>query len=184
MLKLMIFLSSFSFANIYQTQVKDLAGDWVPMSKYKGKVVLAVNTASKCGYTPQLKDLEGLYQKYKNDNFVVLGFPSNDFNQESLKGEKIKSFCKLNYGVTFPLFEASSVTGENMNAFYKQLFKSLEGQKIGWNFEKILVDANGNVVKKYKSGVDPLGGALEDKIKELTQKKEEKKKEEVKVSAI
>jgi glutathione peroxidase len=174
MLKILLFLTTLSFANVYQTQVKDLSGNWVSMSEYKGKVILAVNTASKCGYTPQLKDLESLYQKYKSKNFVVLGFPSDDFNQEDLDGEKIKSFCKLNYGVTFPLFEKTHVTGDKMNPFYKKLFDSLEGQKIGWNFEKILVDSEGKVVKKYKSSESPLGGELEKTIKNLLVAKSDK----------
>lgn len=173
MLKLLFFLTSLSYGSIYQTQIKDLGGEWVPLSKYKGKVILAVNTASKCGYTPQLKDLESLYQKYKSKDFVVLGFPSDDFNQEDLDGEKIKSFCKLNYGVTFPLFEKSHVTGKKMNPFYKKLFKSLEGQKVGWNFEKILIDSKGKVVKKYKSAESPLDGKLEAKIKTLLNQSDE-----------
>jgi len=174
MFKFIFLLMSFCYGSVYQTQIKDLGGDWVPMSKYKGKTVLAVNTASKCGYTPQLKDLESLYQKFKSKDFVVLGFPSDDFNQEDLEGEKIKSFCKLNYGVTFPLFEKTHVTGKKMNPFYKKLFKSLEGQSVGWNFEKILIDSKGRVVKKYKSAESPLGGELEAKIKSLVKKKKKK----------
>lgn len=172
MLKL-IFLTVFSFAGLYQTQMKDLSNNWVSLSKYKGKTILAVNTASKCGYTPQLKGLESLYQKYKSQGLVVLGFPSNDFNQEDLKGEKIKSFCKLNYGVTFPLFKESHVTGDSMNPFYKKLFKSLKGQKVSWNFEKILIDPEGRVVKKFKSSEEPLKGELEASIKKLLGQKNE-----------
>ena len=173
MFKVILLLMSFSYASVYQTQVKDLSGDWVSMSKYKGKTILVVNTASKCGYTPQLKGLESLYQKYKSNDFVVLGFPSDDFNQEDLEGEKIKSFCKLNYGVTFPIFGKTHVKGEGMNAFYKKLFKSLEGQSVGWNFEKILIDSRGKVVKKYKSAEAPLGGELEEQIKSLVKKSDE-----------
>jgi len=177
MFKIFFLFYSFAFGGVYQTQLKDLAGEWMSMKAYKGKVILAVNTASKCGYTPQLKDLEALYQKYKDKNFVVLGFPSDDFNQEDLEGEKIKSFCKLNYGVTFPLFSKSSVTGASMNAFYKEVFKSLKGQKVNWNFEKILLDKTGNVVKKYKSSEKPIGGDLEDQIKVLLQNNVKKKSE-------
>jgi len=173
MIKLLFILTTFSFSSVYQTQMKDLSNEWVSMSKYKGKVVLAVNTASKCGYTPQLKGLESLYQKYKDKGFVVLGFPSDDFNQEDLNGDKIKSFCKLNYGVTFPLFKKSHVKGKSINPFYKKIFISLVGQSVGWNFEKILVDSKGAVVKKYKSNEKPLDGDLESKIKSLLSEKSE-----------
>ena len=143
-----LFFSNLSYGNVFSTEAKDLAGDPVKLSKFKGKSILFVNTASKCGYTPQFKGLETLYKKYKSKGLVVLGFPSDDFNQEDLSNDKIKNFCKINYGVTFPMFSKSSVTGDNMNAVYKELFKELKGQKINWNFGKVLVDGKGKVLKK------------------------------------
>jgi len=163
-LTLTFFFSSLSFASVLNAEAKDLAGDTVKLSKFKGKAVLFVNTASKCGHTPQFKGLEALYKKYKTKGLVVLGFPSDDFNQEDLSNDKIKKFCKLNYGVTFPMFSKSSVTGDNMNEAYKEIFKELKGEKINWNFEKVLVDKKGKVFKKYSSSKAPLKSDLEEDI--------------------
>ncbi len=165
------FFSNLSYAGVLDTEAKSLAGDSVKLSKFRGKTVLFVNTASKCGYTPQFKGLEALYKKYKSKGFVVLGFPSDDFNQEDLSDEKIKNFCKINYGVSFPMFSKSSVTGDNINEAYKEIFKELKGEKINWNFEKILVNKKGKVFKKYSSSEKPLDGDLEkDVVKNLKQK--------------
>ena len=150
--------------SFYELSAVDLGNKKIEMSQYKGKLLLFVNTASSCGYTPQLSDLEKLYQKYKSKGLVVLGFPSNDFKQEGLSGSEIKNFCKLNYGVTFPLFKKTSVTGESKNSVYKHLLKDLNDQRIGWNFEKILVSTEGKALKKFKSAEVPLGGELEKLI--------------------
>lgn len=164
-LNLVLFMSLAAIdKSFYKLSAVDLANKKVEMSEFKGKVLLFVNTASSCGYTPQLSDLEKLYQKYKSKGLVVLGFPSNDFKQEGLSGSEIKSFCKLNYGVTFPLFKKSSVTGDKKNDVYTHLLKSLNDQRIGWNFEKILVSTEGKVLKKFKSAEAPLGGELEKLI--------------------
>ena len=176
-LNFILFLSFATIKNssFYDLTVKDLGNKKVEMSKFKGKLLLVVNTASSCGYTPQLSDLEKLYQKYKSQGLVVLGFPSNDFKQEGLSGNEIKKFCKLNYGVSFPLFKKTNVTGDKKSPVYSKLLKELDDQRVGWNFEKILVSSEGRALKKFKSAEPPLGGDLEKLIvKNL--KTEDKKK--------
>lgn len=121
---------------------------------FKGKLVLAVNTASNCGYTPQFKGLEALYQKYKDNGLVIIGFPSNDFNQEFDNAEKTANVCYLNYGVTFPMMQKSSVKGDSANAFFKQLIAA-SGQEPQWNFHKYLISQDGNNVTTFASNVTP-----------------------------
>lgn len=126
---------------------------------YQGKVILAVNTASQCGFTPQFKGLEALYQKYRDQGLVILGFPSNDFWQEHSDAEKTAEVCYLNYGVTFPMFTKSSVKGSEANAFFRNLSQQ-SGQSPKWNFFKYLIDAQGHVVKVYASTTSPDDPAL------------------------
>lgn len=133
---------------------------------YQGKVILAVNTASQCGFTPQFKDLEALYQKYKDRGLVVLGFPSNDFWQEHSDPEQTAKVCYLNYGVTFPMFTASKVKGDEANPFFKQLAEQ-SGTTPKWNFFKYLIDANGKVVAAYSSVTTPEDAELGQKIEGL-----------------
>ncbi|OQW75209.1 MAG: glutathione peroxidase [Proteobacteria bacterium ST_bin11] len=121
---------------------------------FQGKVILAVNTASNCGYTPQFKGLEALYQKYKDKGLVVLGFPSNDFNQEFAEAEKTANVCYLNFGVTFPMLEKSQVKGKTANGFFLNLIKAT-GQAPGWNFHKYLIDRSGASVAAFSSEVTP-----------------------------
>lgn len=143
----------------YEYSAVSIDGEPIEMSRYKGKVVLAVNTASKCGFTPQYKGLEALYQKYESEGFVVLGFPCDQFgHQEPGESDEIKGFCELNYGVTFPLFEKIDVKGENAHPIFKFLVsekKSLIGKEIKWNFTKFLIDREGNVVKRYAPTTEP-----------------------------
>ena len=134
---------------------------------YQGKVILAVNTASQCGFTPQFKGLEELYKKYKDRNFVVLGFPSNDFHQEFSDEKKTSEVCHLNYGVTFPVFKPSPVTGDNANGFFHKLTE-LSGTGPKWNFYKYLIDSKGQVVAAYPSTTTPEDERLIQKIEELT----------------
>jgi glutathione peroxidase len=136
-------------------------------TQYGGKVILAVNTASACGYTPQLSDLEKLYQKYKDKGLAVLGFPSADFNQEPKAGEDIVTFCNLKYGVTFPLFKKSAVTGDKANPFYQALISASQGQQPKWNFYKYLINADQKVVGFFPSQAPVLGGEIETKISAL-----------------
>lgn len=131
---------------------------------FQGKVILAVNTASNCGYTPQFKGLEALYQKYKDKGLVIVGFPSNDFNQEFAEAEKTANVCYINYGVTFPMLEKTQVKGAAANDFFKKLIQST-GEAPAWNFHKYLIDRNGTSVSAFSSDVTPE--ALDAKISAL-----------------
>ena len=145
--------------NFYDFSAKNIDGKEVKMEEYKGKAVLVVNTASKCGLTPQFKELEELYQENKDNGLEILGFPCNQFaNQDSGSNEEIHNFCQLNYGVTFTMFEKIDVNGENAHPLYKHLKKEAKGilsKEIKWNFTKFLIDADGNVVKRYAPTVKP-----------------------------
>lgn len=155
--------------NIYDFTVKDNMGEEVSLSEYKGKVLLVVNTASKCGFTPQYEELQKLYDKYKDKDFVVLAFPCNQFGgQEPGNDQEIKSFCSLNYGVNFPVFSKINVNGKEAHPLYVYLKKEkggVIGSSIKWNFTKFLIDAEGNVVERYAPTTKPF--ELEVKIQEL-----------------
>ena len=146
--------------NIYDFNVKTIDGQEISMSKYKGKVLLIVNVASKCGFTSQYEGLEKLFEKYKNEDFMILGFPSNQFaNQEPESNEKIKEFCSLTYDVKFDMFAKIDVNGKNESPLYtflKNEQKGILGTKdIKWNFTKFLVDKDGNIVNRYGSSTTP-----------------------------
>ena len=134
--------------SFYDFQVKDIEGKEADLKKYKGKKILVVNVASECGYTPQYKELQWLYQNYKDSNFVILGFPCNDFNGQEPKGEKqIKSFCQKNYGVTFPLFAKIKIKGDDCEPLYKWLQKKeengVQSNDVKWNFNKFMISEEG-----------------------------------------
>lgn len=131
--------------------------------EYKGKSVLFVNTASYCGFTKQFSGLEELYSKYKDDGFVVLGFPSHDFNQEDKEESKTAELCELTYGVKFPMFEAIAVRGEDADPLYRMLAKK-SGTTPKWNFYKYLMDKNGNIVNSYTSMTKPTDSDLIEDI--------------------
>ncbi len=147
---------------------------------YGGKVLLVVNVASKCGYTPQYEGLEKLYKEYKSQGLVVLGFPSGDFmDQELDKDEDIAKFCKLNYGVSFPMYTKSAVSGGDVNPLFKTLI-ARTGEKPSWNFNKYLVDRNGKVIEHFDTRVDPQSPKLKQAIEAaLAQKSPEVKSEPV-----
>ena len=147
-------------ASIYDFTVKDIHGKPVKLDRYRGKVMLIVNTASECGFTPQYKGLEAMYEKLHDKGLEVLGFPCNQFGAQEPGSEKeIESFCEVNYGVTFPMFAKVDVNGDNAAPLYRYLKKEKPGllgsEAIKWNFTKFLVDREGNVVKRYASTTKP-----------------------------
>lgn len=145
--------------SIYDLSAKDMSGKEVKFSKFEGKVLLIVNVASKCGYTPQYEGLQSLYEKYKDEGFEILAFPCNDFGgQEPGSNEEIKEFCTLNYGVSFPLFDKIKVLGKEKHPLYQRLTTNptTEQGDIKWNFEKFLISKNGEIIKRFRSGVEPL----------------------------
>jgi len=157
-------------ASVYDFSVKDIHGKEQKLDRYKDKVMLIVNVASKCGYTPQYKGLEQLYEKLHSRGLEVLGFPCNQFGAQEPGTEKeIESFCELNYGVSFPLFAKIEVNGDGADPLYKYLKKAKPGllgtEAIKWNFTKFLVDRKGNVVERYGSNVEPQ--AMADDIQKL-----------------
>ncbi len=159
-------------ANLYSFQVKTPNNENMSLEKYKGQVVLVVNVASKCGFTPQYVGLEKLYEKYKNQGFTILGFPSNQFGaQEPGTDQEIQSFCQLNYGVTFPVLAKIDVNGGNAAPLYEWLKTSAPGllgtEMIKWNFTKFLVGKSGTVIKRYAPNTEPkeIAADIESAIK-------------------
>lgn len=145
--------------NFYDLYAKKMNGQEVKMDEYKGKVILVVNTASKCGFTPQLTGLEELYKEYKDKGFEILGFPCNQFaKQDPGTNKEISEFCLINYGVSFTMFEKIDVNGENEHPIYKYLKNEAKGilnKEIKWNFTKFLLDSNGNVINRYAPITSP-----------------------------
>jgi glutathione peroxidase len=158
--------------SVHDAVVKEIGGKEKALSQYRGKVLLIVNTASKCGFTPQFKDLEALYQEYKDKDFEILGFPSNQFqNQEPLEGEQLSEFCELNYGVTFKMFDKIDVKGESADPLFQYLSnKDLNGQVNStpkWNFHKYLVNKEGKVVDYFYTFTNPNSGKVRKAIDKL-----------------
>jgi glutathione peroxidase len=158
---------------LYSFSMKTIDGKDKPLSEYKGKVLLIVNVASKCGNTPQYKGLESIYEKYKDRGFMILGFPANNFlRQEPGTNEDIKKFCTLNYGVTFDMFSKISVKGSDQDSLYQYLTKeSPVPGVVTWNFQKYLVDRKGNVIEKFAPGTGPEEKEVIDKIEQLLSEK-------------
>ena len=155
---------------VYDFTATLLNNEEVSLKQYAGKVLLVVNTASKCGFTPQYEQLQTLYERYKNEGFVVLGFPCNQFmGQEPGDRMEIDHFCKLNYGVTFPVFAKVHVKGEEAHPFFRYLTEQAPGvlgsKAIKWNFTKFLVDRKGQVVKRFSPQTKPFD--LEEDIRAL-----------------
>jgi glutathione peroxidase len=155
--------------SIYQFSANTISGENKSLGQYTGKVLLIVNTASKCGFTKQYEGLEKLYEKYKAQGFEILAFPCNQFgNQEPGTSDEIKEFCSLNYGVSFPIFEKIEVNGDNAHPLYKFLTKEKGGlinDAIKWNFTKFLIDKNGIVVGRFAPQTSPE--SLEKDIEQL-----------------
>lgn len=161
--------------SIHNFKVEDLSGKEVSLDIYKGKVLLIVNTASECGFTPQYQELEELYQLYKNKGFAVLAFPSNDFGgQEPLNGKEIQNFCTVKYHTTFPVFNKIHVKGKEAAPLYNFLSNKSENGNVDispkWNFQKYLIDKNGQVIDYYLSTTSPTSGKVKKAIEELLSK--------------
>ena len=153
--------------NLFQFQAPDIDGENLSLRQFDGQVVLIVNTASKCGYTYQYENLEKVYRQFKDRGFVVLGFPSDDFWQEYNSNEEIKEFCE-GYQISFPLFAEGPVRGSDKHEIFRFLTEQsgMDGE-IRWNFEKFLIDRDGNLVRRYRSGQDPDEDPLLSQIETL-----------------
>ena len=156
---------------IYQFTVEDINGNPFALADLKGKKVMIVNTASKCGLTPQYKELEALYERYKDKDFVIIGFPANNFlGQEPGSNEQIASFCSINYGVTFPMMSKISVKGKNMHPLYQFLTQKskngVEDSKVKWNFQKYLIGRDG----KLEKVIDPKTLPSSDEVTQWIEK--------------
>jgi glutathione peroxidase len=170
---LILLLVAFSLSaqkSFYDFTVKDIDGNDFSFAQLKGKKVLVVNTASKCGYTGQYEDLEKLYNEFKNSGFVIVGFPANNFmNQEPGTNAEIAEFCQKNYGVSFPMMSKISVKGKDMSPLYKWLTSKDENgvmnSSVKWNFQKYLIDENGKLVDVAYSKVNPYSSEITDWIK-------------------
>jgi glutathione peroxidase len=154
-------LSQAQNKTLYDFTVKTIDGKEYSLSELKGRKVMVVNVASKCGLTPQYKQLQSLYEKYEGTGFVIVGFPANNFGQqEPGTNEEIKTFCTLNYGVTFPMMEKISVKGDDMAPLYEWLTQKSgngkEDSEVTWNFQKFLIDENGNWVKSIPPKTEPV----------------------------
>ncbi len=169
MIGLILFTSvtfaGFSQKSFYDFTVKDISGEEFDLSEFKGKKVMVVNTASKCGLTPQYEDLEKLYNEYKSDNFVIIGFPANNFmNQEPGSNEEIAEFCEKNYGVSFPMMSKISVKGDDMHPLYQWLtMKEKNGKmdsEVSWNFQKYLINEEGELEAVVKPRRKPYSDEI------------------------
>ncbi len=163
--------SSFAASNVYDFTLPSIDGKPMPLADFKGKVILVVNVASKCGYTPQYTALEALYEKYKDQGFVIVGFPANNFGaQEPGTNAEIKTFCSRTYNVTFPMYSKISVKGDDQAPLYKYLTKDTPAPISGdikWNFTKFLVDRNGKVVQRFESAVTPDSPEVTSAVEKL-----------------
>jgi glutathione peroxidase len=161
----------FAAASVYNFTLPSIDGEPTSLSSYKGKVILLVNVASRCGFTPQYSALESLYEKYKDQGFVILGFPANNFGaQEPGTNAEIKSFCTLKYNVTFPMFAKVSVKGADTTPLYQYLTQQANPTVAGdikWNFTKFLVDRQGKVVARFESPVKPDSPEVVEAIEKL-----------------
>ncbi|MFN3729187.1 MAG: glutathione peroxidase [Fimbriimonadaceae bacterium] len=150
---------------LYDFTMKNIDGKEKPLAEYKGKVVMVVNVASKCGLTPQYKELEALYKEKKDAGFVILGFPANEFgNQEPGTNAEIKEFCEEKYGVTFPMFEKIVVKGPQIHPLYTWLIAETGGQEIGWNFTKFLIGRDGKVIRRFPPQMTPQTKDIRDAV--------------------
>lgn len=156
-----------STQSFFDFSANDIRGKKIHFTQYRGKVVLVVNTASECGFTPQLKDLEEIYKKYSAKGFTVLAFPSNDFKQEKGSREEVQKFAQDNYHITFPIFDKGPVTGDDQQAVFKFLTEQKPGilfKDVRWNFEKFLISRDGKVIERWSSITSPTSKSVLEKI--------------------
>ena len=171
----MIFFKNDLSANyekiFYDFKINDISGNELKLSKFKDNVVLLVNTASYCGFTKQYDDLQYIWDKYKDNNFVVLAVPSNTFNQEKKSNNEVKEFCEFNFNITFPITEISEVKGSNAHPIYKWATENFgSSAKPKWNFHKILINKDGKIIETYSSLTNPKSKKITSKIEELINK--------------
>ena len=152
----------------YDFKIKDISGNELNLKDFKNKIVLVVNTASYCGFTKQYNDLQYIWDKYKNNDFVVLGIPSNSFNQEKKTNEEVKDFCEFNFNITFPMTEITDVKGKNAHQIYKWAVTNYgSSANPKWNFYKILINKDGKIEDTYSSLTKPTSKKIISKIEEL-----------------
>lgn len=175
---ILLLLTSISFLmitnervdSVYQYELNSLDGENISLSDFEGDLVLIVNTASECGFTPQYEGLQKLYETYSDQGFKILGFPANNFGgQEPGTDEEIAQFCQVNYGVSFPMFSKISVKGDDQHPLFTHLTSAENPDftgDISWNFEKFLIDRNGNVIRRFKSNVEPMSEKLVNAVEE------------------
>ena len=154
--------------SFYDFKINDISGKELDLNDYRNKVILLVNTASYCGFTKQYDDLQKVWDKYKNKNFIVLGVPSNSFNQEMKTNNEVKEFCEFNFKINFPVTEITNVKGDNAHPIYKWASKKYGNSAVPkWNFHKILINSNGVIVDTYSSFTKPMSKRIIGKIEEL-----------------
>ena len=166
---LMFFFSSSnsSEGSFYDFNIKSITGEDIKLSDYKDKVVLLVNTASQCGFTPQYSGLQKIYDRYKNDDFIVLGVPSDDFNQELSNDSDVKKFCEIRYGVNFPMTSIQKIKGDNAHPLYKWIASNVSViAQPRWNFHKYLISKDGQILNWYSSMTSPTSDGLTKQIEE------------------
>lgn len=164
-------MGSTDINRIYDTEATTIDGEEITLEKYAGDVLLIVNTASECGFTPQYEGLQELHEEYSDRGLTVLGFPANNFGgQEPGSDEEILQFCEVNYGVDFPMFSKVSVKGEDIHPLFDYLTTTENEDftgEIKWNFEKFLVDRNGNLIRRFRSKTEPMSEEITGSIKNL-----------------
>ncbi len=166
---IVFFINTLTYANMktaYDFKFKSINGDELDLSIFKGKTILITNVASKCGFTNQYEGLQALWDKYKQKNFAVIGVSSNDFKQELKNKEEVKKFCEVNFGINFPMTDITSVKGDNAHPFYKWV-KETHGSQPKWNFYKVLINKNGQVVEHFSSFTKPNSEKLIKAIEKI-----------------
>jgi len=165
---IMFFFKNTAYSNdksFYDFQINDISGEVINFKDYKNKVILIVNTASYCGFTKQYTDLQNLWEKYKGQGLIVLGIPSDSFNQEKKANKEVKEFCEVNFNISFPLSEITNVKGENAHPVFKWAKESFGNSAVPkWNFHKILINKNGQIIDTFASFTSPMSSKIIKKI--------------------